>query len=233
VSAPEQADVPAGDLDGFPSGVAVNDTLRTIGTARAMRRLRPGPVPDELIRTLVWAGTRAASPNNSQLWRFVVVRDPARRAAIGAALERFVRWIDSLGEPAGAGDAHIRAEARHLVVNVAQAPVLLFVCAEHSYPERGPDPRYLWSAVNTASQNILVAARSLGLGATLTMMQVGNEQAVRDVLGLPDDVHIGTMIPVGWPDRPFGPARRRPLDDVVHHDRWRGGSPVQDERDPQ
>jgi nitroreductase len=119
VSAPEQADVPAGDLDGFPSGVAVNDTLRTIGTARAMRRLRPGPVPDELIRTLVWAGTRAASPNNSQLWRFVVVRDPARRAAIGAALERFVRWIDSLGEPAGAGDAHIRAEARHLVVNVA------------------------------------------------------------------------------------------------------------------
>ncbi|SEG91872.1 Nitroreductase [Thermomonospora echinospora] len=238
MSAPERTVAPAGlpttaDLDGFPSGVAANETLRTIGTARAMRRLRPDPVPDELIRTLVWAGTRAASPNNSQLWRFVVVRDPGRRAAIGAALERFVRWIDSLGKPADDGDAHIRAEARHLVVNVAQAPVLLFVCAEHSYPERGPDPRYLWSAVNTASQNVLVAARSLGLGATLTMMQVGNEQGVRDVLGLPDDVHIGTMIPVGWPDRPFGPARRRPLDDVIHHDRWRGGSRVQDERDPQ
>jgi nitroreductase len=233
VSAPERAVAASADLDGFPPGVTPNETLRMIGTARAMRRLRPDPVPDELIRALVWAGTRAASPNNSQLWRFVVVRDPGRRAAIGAALERFVRWIDSLGEPAGAGDAHIRAEARHLVVNVAQAPVLLFVCAEHSYPEPGPDPRYLWSAVNTASQNVLVAARSLGLGATLTMMQVGNERGVREVLGLPGDVHIGTMIPVGWPDRPFGPARRRPLDDVVHHDRWRGGSLVQDERDPQ
>ncbi len=223
---------PAGRTgSGPPGGAAENETLHVIGTTRAMRRLRHDPVPDELIRTLIWAGTRAASPNNTQLWRFIIVRDPAQRAAIGAALERFVAWIDSLGEPADAGDAQIRAEARHLVVNVAQAPVLLFVCAEHSYPERGPDPRYLWSAVNTASQNILLAARSLGLGATLTMMQVGNEQGVREILGLPDDVKIGTMIPVGWPDRPFGPVRRLPLDDVIHHDRWRGDDRAQDERD--
>ncbi len=231
VSDPSAARSPAEpQLDGFPEGVEPTEALRMIGTARAMRRLRPDPVPEDLIRTLVWAGTRAASPNNTQLWRFVVVQDVEQRAAVGAALSRFLDWIDSLGEPADDGDAHIRAEARHLVANVAQAPVLLFVCAEHSYPERGPDLRYLWSAVNTASQNILVAARSLGLGATLTMMQVGNEQGVRDVLDLPDDVHIGTMIPVGWPDRPFGPARRLPLDDVIHHDRWRGGSPVRHER---
>jgi nitroreductase len=219
--------VTAQDLDtdqvlDLPAGVALTETLRVIGTARAMRRLRPDPVPDELVRALVWAGTRAASPNNTQLWRFVVVTDAEQRAAIGRQLERFVEWIDSLGTPEDDSDAHIRAEARHLVVNVAHAPVLIFVCAEHSYPERGPDPRYLWSVVNTASQNILLAARSLGLGATLTMMQVGNEQGVREVLGLPDEVHIGTMIPVGWPDRPFGPARRLPLDDVIHRDRWQG-----------
>lgn len=210
------------ELDDYPPGAPVTPAIEMIGTARAMRRLRADPVPDELIRALLWAGTRAASPNNTQLWRFVVVRDPDQKAAVRAALDRFVQWIDSLGAPADEHDAHIRAEARHLVVNVDRAPVLIFVCGVHSYPERGPDPRYLWSVVNTASQNILVAARSLGLGATLTMMQVGNEDAVRDVLGLPDEVHIGTMIPVGWPDRPFGPARRRPLDEVVHLDRWQG-----------
>jgi nitroreductase len=214
------------ELDDYPAGVPVTPAMQMIGTARAMRRLRPDPVPDELIRALVWAGTRAASPNNTQLWRFLVVRDPAQRAAVREALDVFVQWIDSLGEPADDSDAKIRAEARHLVVNVDQAPVLIFVCGVHAYPERGPDPRYLWSVVNTASQNILVAARSLGLGATLTMMQVGNEQAVRQVLGLPDDVVIGTMIPVGWPDRPFGPARRLPLDDVLHHDRWPAESGV-------
>jgi nitroreductase len=208
------------ELLDYPAGVAVTETMRMIGTARAMRRLRPDPVPDELVRALVWAGTRAASPNNTQLWRFLVVRDPEQRAAVGRALDRFVGWIDSLDTPADDSDAHIRAEARHLVVHVAQAPVLIFVCGVHAYPERGPDTRYLWSVVNTASQNILVAARSLGLGATLTMMQVGNEDGVREVLGLPEHVHIGTMIPVGWPDRPFGPTRRLPLDDVVHLDRW-------------
>lgn len=213
------------ELDDYPPGAPVTPVMEMLGTARAMRRLRTDPVPDELVRALLWAGTRAASPNNTQLWRFVVVRDPDQKAAVRAALDRFVQWIDSLGAPADEHDAHIRAEARHLVVNVDRAPVLIFVCGVHSYPERGPDPRYLWSVVSTASQNILVAARSLGLGATLTMMQVGNEDAVRDVLGLPKEVHIGTMIPVGWPDRPFGPARRRPLDEVVHVDRWQGDAP--------
>ncbi|QIG43726.1 nitroreductase family protein [Nocardioides anomalus] len=212
------------DVLDFPDGVALSETLRMMGQARAMRRLRPDPVPDELVRALVWAGTRAASPNNTQLWRFVVVREAEQRAAIGGTMEEFLSWIDALGEPADEHDAHIRAEARHLVANVAQAPVLIFVCAEHAYPERGPDPRYLWSVVNTASQNILVAARALGLGATLTMMQVRNEQSVREVLGLPENVQIGTMIPVGWPDRAFGPARRLPLDDVVHLERWQEGS---------
>ncbi len=208
-----------GVLD-LPDGVELNETLRILGSTRAARRLRPDPVPDELVRTLVWAGTRAASPNNTQLWRFVVVTDPDVKARIRAALEVFVAWIDSLGEPADDADGRIRAEARYLVTHIDQAPVLIFVCGVHCYPERGPDPRYLWSVVNTASQNILAAARSLGLGATLTMMQVGNEDGVREVLGLPDDVWIGTLIPVGWPVKAFGPVRRQPVDDVIHRDGW-------------
>jgi nitroreductase len=208
------------EVDDFPAGVPVNETLRMIGSARAIRRLKPDPVPPELLQTLVWAGTRAPSPNNTQLWRFVVVTDLEQRAAIGASLSKFVGWIDALGTPADDSDAHVRAEARHLVVNVASAPALIFVCAEHSYPERGPDVRYLWSVANTASQNIIIAARSLGLGATLTMMQVGDEDGIRQILELPADVHIGAMIPVGWPDRPFGPTRRKPLADVIHRDRW-------------
>jgi nitroreductase len=206
--------------DEFPEGVDRNAVLDAIGSSRAIRRLRPDPVPDPLIETLVWAATRAASPNNTQLWHFVIVRDAEMRAAIGAAVHRFVRWIDRLGPPADERDARIRADARHLIVHVADAPVLIVVCAEHGYPAEQPDEKYLWSAVNTASQNLTVAARSLGLGTTLTMMHVGNEQAVHDLLGLPDHVRIGTIIPVGWPERPFGPVRRRPLADVMHLDGW-------------
>ena len=191
-----------------------------LGQTRAMRRLRADPVPAALIDTLVWAATRAASPNNTQLWSFVVVTDPAVRAEIGAALDVFLGWIDSLGTPADGSDAHIRQEARHLVEHVADAPVLIFVCVEHSYPTRGPDPRYLWSTAGTASQNLIVAARSLGLGATLSMMHVGNHDAVRGILGLPDGVEIGALIPVGWPAREFGPVRRRPITEVLHREHW-------------
>ena len=215
---PIDANLP--DVLDFPAGVPLNETLAMMGQARAMRRLKADPVPQPLIDALIWAATRGATPNNSQLWSFVVVTDPQVRDSIGEALSVFLQWVDSLGEPADESDARIRAEARHLIANIANAPVLIFVCGQHSYPAREPDVRYLWSVVNTASQNLIVAARSLGLGAVLTMMQVGNQQGVRDILGLPDDVHIGTLIPVGWPDRPFGPTRRLPIDQVVHRDRW-------------
>lgn len=208
------------EVDAFPDGVELNETLAVLGQTRAMRRLRDEPVPEPLIDALVWAATRAASPNNTQLWSFVVVTDPDVRAEIGTALEIFLRWIDSLGTPADDRDAHIRHEARHLVEHVADAPVLIFVCVEHSYPTRRPDPRYLWSTAGTASQNLIVAARSLGLGATLSMMHVGNHDAVRDILDLPEGVEIGGLIPVGWPARDFGPVRRRPIEEVVHRERW-------------
>lgn len=206
--------------DDFPHGVERNETLTILGETRAMRRLLDQPVPTELIDTLIWAGTRAASPNNTQLWHFVVVTDPDVRRRIGDAVTRFLKWIDRLPPPADDSDAHIRNESRYLLSTIAEAPVLLFVCGEHRYPEIEPDVRYLWSAVNTASQNVLTAARSLGLGATLTMLQVGNEPVVREILGLPDHVEIGTVIPIGWPDRSFGPVRRRPVAEVTHHDRW-------------
>jgi nitroreductase len=198
----------------------VNETLAMMGQARAMRRLRSDPVDPPLVDALLWAGTRAASPNNSQLWRFVVVTDEAVRAAIADALLPFTEWVDSLGPPTDPSDARIRRESRHLIVHIGSAPVLIFVCAEHSYPSRGPDVRYLWSVTNTASQNIIVAARSLGLGATLTMMQVGNQDGVRRVLGIPDGIEVGSLIPIGWPDRPFGPVHRKPIAEVVHRDRW-------------
>jgi hypothetical protein len=63
------------------------------------------------------------------------------------------------------------------------------------------------------------------------MMQVGNEDGVRAALGLPDHVWIGTLIPVGFPDRPFGPVRRKPLAEVIHHDRWGGDSAASAQED--
>lgn len=198
----------------------LNATLADIGTARAVRRYTDQPVGDDLIDAVIWAGTRASSPNNTQLWHFIVVRDEEQRAAIAAALQHFAQWIDKLPTPESVSEGRIRAGARGLLTGLASVPVLLFVCVEHSYPVRGPDVRYLWSTVGTASQNMIVAARSLGLGATLTMLHVANEEVVRAVLELPHGVELGAMITLGWPAGTHGTMSRKPLAEVVHHERW-------------
>lgn len=205
---------------GLPDGAPANAVLEAIGTCRATRRFRSELVDPVLIDTLLWAATRASSPNNTQLWHFVVVRDPDVRSRFGAAVARMTRWIDSLPEPDDVRDGRIRRDARDLIANIADVPVLVVVCAEHAYPVGAPEERYLWSCTNTAAQNLLIAARSLGLGAALTMMHVTNERAVETLLDLPDGVRIGAVVAVGHPATDFGPVSRRPLAEVVHHDRW-------------
>lgn len=208
----------ADDVAADPS--SLNATLADMGTARAVRRYTDAPVGDDLIDAVIWGATRASSPNNTQLWHVIVVRDPERRAAIAGALQHFTKWIDQLPTPESASEGRIRAGARGLLTGLADVPVLLFVCVEHTYPAREPDVRYLWSTVGTASQNAIVAARSLGLGATLTMLHVANEERIRALLGLPDGVELGSMITLGWPASAHGPMTRKPLTEVVHHDTW-------------
>jgi nitroreductase len=78
----------------------------------------------------------------------------------------------------------------------------------------------MYSAVFGAAQNLMVAARALGLGAAYTTFQLGSEAEINEILSIPDDVKICVTIPVGWPDRTHGPLNRKPLEDVVHYDGW-------------
>jgi nitroreductase len=211
----------AAPADGeFPPNGPRNETLRHLGSARAVRRFTDEPLDDTTVEAIVWAGTRASSPNNSQLWTFIVVRAEDNKQAIADELATFTQWIDSLPPPASDSDARVRSSARSLVTGLAAVPVLVFVCIEDTYPERKPDPRYLWSTAGTAAQNMVIAARSLGVGATLTMLHVGNEAAIRTLLGLPSNVELGAMLTLGWPATAHGPLRRKPLDEVIRFERW-------------
>jgi nitroreductase len=90
------------------------------------------------------------------------------------------------------------------------------------YPYAAPRESFVWSSIYPAAQNMVVAARSLGLGTVFTTFHGVAEPAIREVLHIPDDVLIGCLIPMGWPLRQFGPVNRVPVDQVIHEDRWRG-----------
>jgi len=196
------------------------DVFEAMETARAMRFFRTEPVPDELVDKVVWAATRASSPNNTQLWEFVVVRDGEQRRRLGEAVAPFAAVVERFPDPGNPTDRRTLAGARNLAARLGEIPVLVFVCGRNLYPAGAPREPFMWSAIHAASQNLVVAARALGLGAAFTTLHGVAEPQVRSVLGVPDDVVIGVTIPLGWPDRPFGPVTRRPVAEVVHHDRW-------------
>jgi nitroreductase len=197
------------------------DAFEAIGSARSMRWLRPEPIPDESVDRLLWAATRASSAHNSQPWHFVVLRDATVRNQFGELIRAAARVMDPLPpDPGTRSDRLIDAGVRNLFDRLGRAPAIVLVCGENTYPPGNPDERFLWSAIHGAAQNLVVAARALDLGAAYTMLHTLAEPAIRDLLGIPDRVQIGVTIPVGRPDRPFGPIVRRPMEEVVHRNHW-------------
>ena len=199
------------------------DVFEAMETCRAIRYLKPDPVPEELIRKVIHAATRASSPGNSQPWQFVVIRDPETKGRIGAALREAMQPVIE-----GMAEAESEPVARrmydgvmHLLGSYESVPVHVLLCGKPSYPPQSPSREMLSAALYPAGQNLIVAARALGLGTTFTTFHIAVESVVREVLGLPDDVVLGVMVALGWPDRPFGPVKRKPTNDVIHWDRWR------------
>jgi nitroreductase len=199
------------------------DVFDAMGTAVSMRWLKPDPVPDELIERLLWAATRASSPGNVQPWDFVVVRDEVTRREVADIITGRLEGIRQLAQappPADPTQRRILEGVRHLVEHLGDAPVLVFVCGNNVYPPNDPAEHMMYSAVFGAAQNLMVAARALGLGAAFTTFHLNCAKEIKARLGIPDEVRIGVTIPVGWPGRRFGSLTRKPLDSVTHFDHW-------------
>lgn len=189
-----------------------------------MRHFRPDPVPEDLVRLLLEAACCAPSPGNTQGWDFVVVGEGRQRTALATTLRDGVRpLLPPVPEAGDPGRRRLLASAHHLLDHALEVPVWILVCGRPVYPPSAPNPDWIGAAVYPAAQNLLLAARGLGLGATFTTWHMPSEAAVRQLLGIPAEVRIAVTIPVGWPARPFGPVRRRPLDDVVHWGHWQAG----------
>ena len=205
------------------------DLFEIIRTTRSMRRLKTRPVPNGLIRKILEGGVCAPSGGNMQRWRFLVIRDPRVKETVGALYKR--AWDEQVGPRYRAGepapgmsrDRFLRLldAAEYLAAHIHEAPVWIVPCLEGGTPTRTSG-----SSIYPSVQNMLLAARALGLGATLTTLYLQFEEEAEAALGLPPDVHSYALLPIGYPMGRFGPVRRVPLVDVVYEDRW--GQPYRD-----
>lgn len=205
---------------------------------RAIRRLKSDPVPESLVWRIVEAGTRAPSGGNLQPWRFIVVQDPALKAFIQ---ERYKRaWdlylqanLEAAGRRAEMPPAEelekqmrLARAAAHLADHLHEAPVLILACmtpretrleGEGGSVESGAG---LYASIFPAVQNMLLACRALGLGATLTTLHLLYEDEIKQRLGIPAEVEAVALVPVGYPEGRFGPTTRRPVEEVTYWDGW-------------
>ena len=193
------------------------DVLEAIWTTRAMRRLDPSrAVSDADVGLMLEAAAKAPSGGAGQPVRWIVLRDPELRAQVGALYRTEARRTFRVyEEPARADPAVARmlASALHLADHLGEAPVLLVPCAPL-------DRIRVEGAVYPAIQNLMLAARGLGLGTTLTSVHRENEQPFKDLLGIPADVQSFAIIPVGYPLGRWGEAARLPVEETTYRDRW-------------
>ena len=201
------------------------DIFDIIHTTRAMRRLKPDPVPDELIRKILEAGVCAANGSNRQTWRFMVVKDRAIKERVQHFYKRaFDEWVspryqNSAPPPGSNEEKYTRQHSavEYLTDHFHEAPVWIVACLDEG--ENTPN-RSSGASIYPAVQNMLLAARALGLGATLTTRHLRYEEEVEAALGLPKGVHSYAILPIGYPMGRFGPVGRGALSDFVYEDRW-------------
>lgn len=187
-------------------------------TQRAIRHFSTQPVPDEAIQTILSAAVRAPSGGNRQPWHFIIVRDRETKRRLGDWY--LDAWRSSVDEATRQQQAY--RSGGELGRGMADVPVLILVCADQGAAVRGPVSITQGSSIYPAIQNLLLAARSLGLGTVLTTLHTLHETEIKEFLGIPENVDTAALIPLGYPaqGQRFGKGRRDPVEQVTFYDRW-------------
>lgn len=227
------ADLPVVPVPSSPARAGI-DLYEAASTTRAVRRLRPDPIPDDVLRRVLEAATWGPSGGNLQPWNVIAVRDPARKKGLGelyrglwdeyaAARRKLIAPLpEALRDPA---ERALRA-GDHLASHFHETPVVNVFCF---HPERlhvtdkalGRLSVVGGASLYPAVQNLLLAARAEGLGCVLTTLLCEREPEVRALLEIPEPWATCAFVPIGWPVAAgHGPIARRPVEQVVFGDRF-------------
>ena len=181
-------------------------------TQRAIRRLKPDPVSDEDLKTLMDAASKAPSSRNSQSARFLVVRDRDRIRRFGELYreawwaKRPVGWT-----PEGVPEGDLHLSAMRLADAMKDAP--LVVLAVSTSPGQA-------NSVLPAVQNLMLAARALGIGSVLTTLHAQVADRIHELFKIPPEAEVHCCIPLGYPEGRFGTTTRRPTSETTYYEEW-------------
>jgi len=187
-------------------------------TQRAIRNLKSDPVPDEMIRKILGAAIKAPSGGNTQRWAFIVIKDKNTIHQI-ADMYRAVPSPVRSDDPSPSLRRMLTSSA-YLTEHFHEVPVVILPCIRH---DGSPPDVTRGGSIYPAVQNMLLAIRALELGSVITTRHKRNfEGQLKELVGIPENVDIVAVMPVGFPVNGFGygPTTRLPMEEVVFYERW-------------
>lgn len=201
--------------------------VEAMRTQRAVRRLRTDPVDLDLVYELLELSLKAPTSSNTQDWVYIVVTGREQKERLLRLYLPLFRTFDPLVRRAAKTDQERRnlAPAAWQVEHFADIPVFVIPCYRRNLKHRPVG----WPQISVASfygsvfpavQNLLLACRAVGLGASLQTLPIWIAPIASRILGLPRELRPVCVIPIGWARGRYGPTTRRPIDEVVHIDRY-------------
>ena len=210
------------------------DLYDAMSTLRAVRRLRPDPVPADVLERVFTAATWAPTGGNLQPWRIIAVRAPETRQALedlyrphwNAYVPRYHDKMANMPPAQRASSQRALDAGDYLATHMHEAPVIAVFCFNPDLMTITDQALSRPSVVGGGSvypavQNLLLACRNEGLGCVLTTLLCIEEAQLRPLLGLPEGWYTCAFVPIGYPvGGGHGPIRRRPVASMVFNDRF-------------
>jgi nitroreductase len=202
-------------------------------TQRAVRRVRPDPVDERIVLSCIELALEAPTASNGQSWEFVVVKDETVKAKLAAQYRRAWRVYGRLGRRQDEETARIMRSVKWQVDHFEEIPVLVVCCLRGRQKIAFPKPPVAissrYGSIYPSVQNLLLAARAVGLGGALITLPLWSNAVARRVLGLGSNIEPCCIVTLGWPIGHYGRKARKPVGSVVHLDRygnrsWRGAA---------
>jgi nitroreductase len=202
--------------------------FEVINSCRAMRRLDTREVPESMLVRLIEAANQAPSGSNMQNARWLIVRDPGvkqqladlNRKGVEAYIGPQASRLDSLPHQSESKRKRMLDAVLWQKDHMHEIPALIIACMEFGQKVDGATMARGGGSIWPGVQNLLLAARALGLGAAPTTLALGDHKAVAEVLELPQTMGAFCLIPVGYPLGNFGPVTRKPINEILCFDKW-------------
>jgi nitroreductase len=181
-------------------------TLEAIKTWKSTRKFQDKPIEEEKLEAILEAVRRAPSWANLQCWRLIVVED----AAVQQQLSELA-YVESYFAPLG-------YKINPAQKGIEQAPVVIVLCADPDKSGKIRNQEYYLTDAGIASQNLMLAAHTLGLGTVF--VGVFDEEKIRRLLAIPQEIRIVGLFPIGYPVDAGEPRPRKSLGEIVFSEKW-------------